>query len=251
MTSQIGTLLSAAQWRLEPIAKRFLVIGAVVPAVQEIVAARRIREAVSEATERARGDERMRLSRELHDGVGAALVGAILCISAASLTADEVGRNVLAAIEQDLIAVAHELRGLIDGLRPPVLQELGLVGAVLRHANLLEAGAGLRIDVIAGPGLDELPRAVEHTAHRIVGEALTNAARHAGARRCEVTLRRSDDALRLTVSDDGRGLTDAGRPGIGISAMRQRAAELGGRCEWHPRPAGGTLVDCRLPLSSR
>ena len=241
--------------RAEPVATR----GYALPVVREIhpVPDAVLRQAMDargaspEVLERARADERTRLYRELHDGVAAGLVGAILTAGAAHTAAAADHRTLLAGIEQDLIEVARELRVLIDGLRPPLLDELGVVGAIRRHAGRLEAGSGLRIDVIAGPGLVALPGAVEHAAHRIAAEAVTNAARHAGATRCEVTLERAGDTLLLTVADDGSGLPAAPREGVGLTSMRERAAELAGRCEWRERPGGGTLVHARLPLAAR
>ncbi len=204
-----------------------------------------------DAIEHARADERTRLYRELHDGVGAGLVGTILSVGAAQAAPAGTLRTVLAELERDLVEVARELRGVIDDLRPPALEELGLVGAVRRHAERLHSGTGLRVDIVTGPGIAALPNTVERAAHRIAGEALTNAARHAAASRCEVRIERTDDSLYLTVADDGRGMPAVARENVGRRSMRERAAELGGRCEWRERPGGGTVVDVRLPLASR
>jgi two-component system, NarL family, sensor kinase len=201
----------------------------------------------------AREEERGRLGRELHDGVGAALAAAVMTVGAARAGAGSGARGLLESLERDLLEVGRELRLVIDGLRPPALDELGLAGALRRHAARLAAGAGPRVTVREDPvvAAEPPPAWVELAAYRIACEALTNAARHARATRCEVTLARQGGVLRLTVCDDGVGLPAVRRDGVGLAAMRARAAELGGRCDWHPRPGGGTMVDCRLPLGER
>ena len=86
-------------------------------------------------------------------------------------------------------------------------------------------------------------------AYRIAGEALTNAARHAGARSCEVRIVLDEGALRLDVTDDGRGIGEDRGTGVGLGSMRERAEELGGTCAVGPAPGGGTRVSARLPCS--
>ena len=105
------------------------------------------------------------------------------------------------------------------------------------------------MDVHAEGDLDRLPAAVEVAAYRIAAEAITNAARHGAARTCSVRLS-LNGALDLEVVDDGTGITDAARAGVGLSSMRERAAELGGSCEVGPAPGGGTRVRARLPVAT-
>jgi signal transduction histidine kinase len=205
-----------------------------------------------EQIDRVRQQERRRLSRELHDGVGAALAGVIMVVGAAQAGVSPGVSELLAGVERDLVEVARELRSLIEDLRPPALQELGLTGAVRRHAGRLAAGSRVTIAVHEEPelGAEWVPASVEHAAYRIVTEALTNVGRHARATRCEVTLAREDGALHVTVCDDGIGLPALHRDGVGLAAIRERAAELDGRCEWHARPGGGTRLECHLPLTA-
>jgi two-component system NarL family sensor kinase len=131
-----------------------------------------------------------------------------------------------------------DVRRLVEGLRPPALDELGLAGACAQAVGRLTAGAaaGLSVSVAASDDLPALPAAVEVAAYRIVVEAVTNTVRHAGARRCQVSmamgagLAASPAVLALAVTDDGTGLPPAGHdgPGHGLAIMRERAEELGG-----------------------
>ncbi len=161
------------------------------------------------------------------------------------------GRELLSTVESDLVDAARELRVVIDDLRPPALEELGLVEAVRRRLDRLAAGSGVAITLATGPGLAPLPRMIEHAVLRIVSEAASNAIRHGSARRCHVTLAREDDVVEISVSDDGRGFTGVPPEGHGLRSMRERAAELGGSCEWRSAPAAGTRVESRLPVRRR
>jgi len=208
---------------------------------------------LSAAAARARENERQRLSRELHDGVGAGLAGIILVVGAARDRVAPGARQLLAGVERDLVELARELRLVIDDLRPPALDELGLIGALRRHAGRLEAAYDQRITLRADDAVEvsPLPARVQLAAYRIATEALTNAARHAGGTYCHVVLARDECALQITVCDDGIGLPAASGCGVGLGAMRERARELGGRCEWHTDPGPGTRMYCRLPLAPR
>ena len=142
-------------------------------------------------------------------------------------------------------------------LRPPALDELGLVGAIFECAAPYrpwrgapdgeDGDGGLRVVVEAPERLPPLPAAVEVAAYRIVQEALSNVVRHAQAHTCVIRLAMGD-ALHVEVADDGVGLPAARRVGIGLTSMRERAAELGGTCLVAALPTGGTRVVARLPL---
>ncbi|MDX6485377.1 MAG: hypothetical protein QOF43_530, partial [Gaiellaceae bacterium] len=197
----------------------------------------------------AREEERLRLRRDLHDGLGPTLAALVFKVG---LIRDSV-RVDPARSERLLIELGREtkdaiadIRTLVYALRPPALDELGLVGAVREQAALLAETAGLDI-VVESPELPELPPAVEVAAYRIVIEALTNASRHANASRCDVDLRLAD-GLELDISDDGVGLADDCRPGVGLRSMRERAYELGGRFDTGRSPAGGTTIHASLPV---
>jgi signal transduction histidine kinase len=140
-----------------------------------------------------------------------------------------------------------EIRRLVYALRPPALDQLGLVSALREYAAHQMGSAGLQVTVEASDPLPPLPAAVEVAAYRIALEALTNVVRHADARRCWLRLY-VEDALYLEIEDDGRGMDPAARHGVGLASMRERAEELGGVCRVELRTGGGTVVWARLPV---
>jgi signal transduction histidine kinase len=199
----------------------------------------------------AREEERRRLRRDLHDGFGPQLAGVALQLDAAENLArrdpDRAGELIVRARDETQAAVAA-MRRLVYGLRPPSLDERGLVDAVREQAARL-ASNGLEITVHGENDLPELPAAAEVAAYRIAVEAINNVVRHAGANRCEVSFR-AGEMLEIEVADDGRGMAPDIPAGVGVSSMRERARELGGACEISQRAAGGTLVQAMIPLAS-
>jgi signal transduction histidine kinase len=199
----------------------------------------------------AREEERRRLRRDLHDGLGPTLAGIALGLDVAGNTlADDPdgARAVLRELKAETAASIGDVRRLVNDLRPPALDEFGLTAALRQHADRVSVRDGhLAVTVNAPPHLRALPAAVEVAAYRIAMEAVTNAARHASARQCQLRLT-LDDTLEVEVCDDGVGLPTARREGVGLAAMRERAAELGGTCLIEGRPGGGTRVLARLPL---
>ncbi len=202
-----------------------------------------------------REEERRRLRRDIHDGLGPAL--------AATGFQLEVARRMLAdhpetasAILEDLCrsqrVVVHDVAGLVDGLRPPVLDQLGLLGALRAHAETVSGdaakGPALLVTVDGAGDVEPLPAAVEVAAYRVVLEALTNVVRHASASESEVRIWREDDSLVVQVDDNGRGLPKVYRAGVGLSSMRERAIELGGSCTIVRLPDGGSRVRAEFPL---
>jgi signal transduction histidine kinase len=212
----------------------------------------------------AREEERRRLRRDLHDGVGPTLAGAVFQLEAGAhlLAADpDRAAELLAKVKTDLKGTIAEVRRLVDGLRPPALDELGLMPAIRQHGARLTGVNGaasgplatVAIEVLAPSAIPQLPAAVEVAVYRIATEAMTNVHRHAQARRCTVELRYSDvlnnDVLELEVRDDGRGTAGARPDGFGQRSIRERAAELGGSCEIESGPDSGTRVFVRLPIA--
>ncbi len=199
----------------------------------------------------AREEERRRLRRDLHDGLGPVLTGISFQADAAGnlLTSDPSrAAQLLVALRSAATEAIDDVRRLVHDLRPPALDELGLVGALRQHADQLGAGAPA-VDVHAPDDLPPLPAAVEVAAYRIGAEALNNAVRHAGAGHVELRIT-VEDALELDVRDDGRtDGADAGwTPGVGLTSMTERAAELGGTVRLTPGGDGGRVV-ARLPLA--
>lgn len=198
----------------------------------------------------AREEERRRLRRDLHDGLGPTLAGIGLGLEVASASADaDVVRRLLAELKAEASTAVLDVRRLVEDLRPPALDELGLVGALRRHADRISARDGTEVVVHAPRPLTGLPAAIEVAAYRIALEAMTNALRHGVPSHCALTLD-LDDALHLEVTDNGSGLPASPRPGVGLSAMRERAAELGGTCTITPAAGGGTTVRALLPVPS-
>lgn len=198
----------------------------------------------------AREEERRRLHRELHDGLGPTLAGLALQLGVASRGSEEQPartRTLLEGAKREVELLIPTIRQLVDGLRPPALDEVGLIDA-LRQRGAALASDQLSVEVGASEPLPVLPAATEVAAYRIITEAMTNVARHASARRCrvEVTL---NDGLELLITDDGIGLTSGHHVGIGLASMRERAAELGGYCITETAATGGTCVRAHLPLS--
>jgi signal transduction histidine kinase len=197
----------------------------------------------------AREEERRRLRRDLHDGLGPQLAAQTLKVgSARSLYPRDpaAADALLSELEADMETALSDVRRLVYNLRPPALDELGLVGAI-REAAAQYGRNGLNVSVDTPELLPALPAAVEVAAYRIVQEALTNVVRHARARNCGVRLL-IDDELRLEISDDGVGLSVDRTAGVGLSSMRERAAELGGECSAEVSPTGGTRILARLSL---
>jgi signal transduction histidine kinase len=198
----------------------------------------------------AREEERRRLRRDLHDGLGPSLGAVVLRIDTArNLAATDPAEadRLLRSARTDVAAALADVRRLVHDLRPPALDDLGLVGAVRQQAERLLV-PGVSAEVVAGAGADDLPAAVEVAAYRIASEALANVARHAAASTCRVELaRRPDGALVVTVTDDGRGIAPGAPAGVGLASLRERAAELGGRCTVECPATGGTVVRAVLP----
>ena len=211
----------------------------------------------------AREEERRRLRRDLHDGIGAQL--AALSIQAGvlhKLISQDPSSAKVAAIEMqsELRAGVADIRRLVHGLRPPALDDLGLVTALRQRVaqyaigdhftetvGTSTASKSLEAVVEAPPTLPDLPAAVEVAVYRIVEEALTNVVRHASARRVVIRLTIEDD-LELMIVDDGVGIMPGQPKGVGLTSMRERALELGGTFAFDAPSSGGTRLRVRLPL---
>jgi signal transduction histidine kinase len=194
-------------------------------------------------------EERRRLRRDIHDGVGPTLAGIALGVeSAERAVARDPARAtaLLSDVRTDVSALVDDVRRVVDGLRPPLLDEIGLVGAFEQLARSFDTRGSCRVQLSAGP-LPALPAAVEVAAWHIGAEAVTNAARHAAARHTEVSLSVTDDVLVLRVCDDGHGGAGARPGGTGLASMRDRADEVGGTIEVASDPSG-TSVTTRLPI---
>nr|BFE88531.1 hypothetical protein GCM10020093_111320 [Planobispora longispora] len=200
----------------------------------------------------AREEERRRLRRDLHDGLGHALTDMAMSINMAKISlrsAPASADRLLLDLRTGMDSVSQEIKELVYGLRPPTLDELGLTAAVQALAD--DSGPSVRVQPEGN--LSDLPAAVEVAAYRIIQEALTNIRKHARARTCAVSLRRERSALTLRIADDGCGLPERARSGIGLISMRERASELGGTCVVGPAAAAArpSRRSCRWPRPRR
>ena len=208
----------------------------------------------------SREEERRRLRREIHDGLGAQLAALIMQAGSArtKLQSDpELADQELEALRGELRSAIAEVRRLVQGLRPPALDELGLVGALearLSHfdrSGLDDDALPLRIAFENGDDLSGLSAATEVAAYRIVDEAITNIVKHAQATEARVAIHLREANLSIEIVDNGIGISeeDATSNGIGLHTMRERAFELGGRCQIGPSPGRiGTRVSVLIPV---
>jgi signal transduction histidine kinase len=197
----------------------------------------------------AREEERRRLRRDLHDGLGPALAGITLKLDAARnlLTSDPSAANALLIdLKKQTQAALTDIRRLVYELRPPTLDELGLVQALREQAEQYLQD-GLRITLDAPEPFPPLPAAVEVATYRIMQEAVTNVVRHAQADTCTIRFA-LNQGLDIEICDDGCGIPVGQRAGVGLTSMRERAAELAGICEIEAMATRGTRLHVRLPL---
>jgi signal transduction histidine kinase len=198
----------------------------------------------------AREEERKRLRRDLHDGVGPQLAALTLKLETTRnlLSHDPKTAALMEELSERTRATVSDVRRSVHALRPPALDELGLVPA-LREGAAQYSQNGLHISMEAPESLPPLPAAVEVATYHIAQEAMTNVVRHAGASNCSmrITLVEQAGVLHLEVEDDGRGVGEDHKAGVGTHSMRERAEELGGRCTIEALPQRGTLVSAQLP----
>ncbi len=204
----------------------------------------------------AQEEERRRIARELHDGVGPALASLNVRLRTAGkllerdqhLTAQEIEE--LADLAQ---ANIQDIRRLIHDLRPAALDELGLVPALREYMARYQEEQGLEVALSLPESDERLPAPVETALFRIVQEALANVAKHAQARRVEVTMTRDPGGVTLCIADDGQGFDpQPPRPGthLGLWSMRERVVQLGGRFEVESAPGRGTVLVMRVPIQA-
>jgi len=203
----------------------------------------------------AREEERRRLRRDLHDGLGPTLAGLTLGLDTARArcTPNQPElQELLGRLKTETQRAVTDVRRIVYGLRPPALDEFGLVGSLREEVVRLRSEAPALTVTLEAPdeGLADLPAAVEVACYRIVTEALTNVTRHAHATRCSVRIHLDHD-LCVDVRDDGVGLPEGWRTGVGIASMRERVTELGGRLAIEPCLPHGTRITACLPIQEQ
>jgi len=203
----------------------------------------------------AREQERRRIRREIHDGIGPLLAAALLWTETAmdlpsgSPSQKETLRK-LYELQQGALT---DIRSLVEGLRPSALDHGGLISALQRHAEqsaIIATKSSPSVGFRVSGDLATLPAAVEIAAYRIAQEAMSNAMKHGRARHITVSMIRGDDDLTIRIDDDGFGFGSDIRPtGIGLTSIKERAAELGGCWMYEHLPGGGARVEVRLPIA--
>ncbi len=251
---RVGQLVAAPRQRgesfneservlLENVARQ---AGAVAHTVRLMADLRRSRQRLVTARE----EERRRLRRDLHDGLGPHLASMGLTMDAIARLMDSnpaTASDLLKELKTQSQDAVQEIRRLVHDLRPPALDDLGLTAA-LREMAARFSQSGVQFTIAAPEPMPPLPAAVEVAAFRIAQEGMTNVVRHARAHTCRVTLALEQDCLCVTVEDDGRGLPGDLKMGVGLRSMQERVAELEGRFSVGSSSAGGALVQAHLPI---
>ena len=197
-----------------------------------------------------REEERRRLRRDLHDGLGPVLAAMSFRLDAIHNLADQdtqKTKHIAGELKDQVQSSLAEVRRIAYNLRPPALDELGLIGALREHLTVLEDANPPQFMFDAPANTFSLPAAVEVAAYRITLEAITNVQRHANATMCQVTVKLNDTNLQIAVIDNGKGITNNLRSGVGLNTMRERTEELGGHFII-TNQGYGTRVEANLPL---
>jgi signal transduction histidine kinase len=221
---------------------------------------RRLAESRSQLLQRvisAQEDEQRRIARDLHDEIGQGLTSLLVGLRTLEESKTfETAKQRAGELRQIGGRVHDEIRRLARGLRPSVLDDLGLAEAVARYAEDYEQTHGIAVSVsLPDRSAARLPEAVETALFRVTQEALTNVVKHAGARHVDLVVARDRSCVRLRVSDDGRGFDPgavlrgpAGGRSFGLTNMAERAALLDGVLAVESRAGGGTTLTLEIPM---
>jgi two-component system sensor histidine kinase UhpB len=193
--------------------------------------------------------ERRRVATELHDEVGQTMTGVLMQLERLQEGLSEQPRSDLLEVQEAVRAAVTEVARLAHELRPSLLDHLGLISALTELSRTFTRRTGIHVECALDQGTPALDSEVELAVYRIVQESLTNVARHANARRVELTLRRTSHHVRVEVVDDGRGLPAEATGGAGLPGMRERALLIGGNLTIATSPSGGVQVRLDLPAA--
>lgn len=208
---------------------------------------------------KAQEEERRRIARELHDETSQSLTGLIIGIKMVEETVPESLpelRERLANINDLAHQTLNEVHNMAVRLRPSILDDLGLAAALRSYAKEFSENTGIPVDMQLLALTERLSPELETVLYRVVQEALTNVARHSGATRCRVTLRRKEQCVQGMIEDNGKGfdpeqamMSKSGR-GLGLHGMKERIELVGGNLEFESRPGEGTSIFIEVPLKS-
>ena len=205
---------------------------------------------------RASEEERQRIARELHDDTAQHLAALLMRLRLMERdTPDESWRLRMGELRESLASCADGVRRIARGLRPPELEDAGVVAALRAHLRAVRDGTELEVDFDADPVDEILDMDAKLVLYRVVQEAVSNVVRHAGASRVSVRVERTADVVVGEVRDEGRGFTSGAPPmdggsGLGLMGMQERAGMVGGRVRIESEPGEGTTVRVELPGST-
>ena len=200
----------------------------------------------------AREEERRRLRRELHDGLGPTLASLLQRVDKIRLLIGndpQLAVQMAEELKSQVREAIAEIRRMSYSLRPPTLDEFGLVTALREQIIQLQSETGLHISLDSPAELPSLPAAVEVAVYRVALEGVINVIRHAQAGNCAVSMTVDTDHLCLGIRDDGKGLPASYKAGVGMLSMRERVEELGGEFQIKSFPDHGTYIHARFPLA--
>jgi PAS domain S-box-containing protein len=226
----------------------------VIATVRDVTQRKRLRDFGAAALHAAEA-ERKRIARELHDDTAQRISALLLRLRVVEREAANRGVQLgLEGFRDELAACAEGVRRIARGLRPPELEDAGIVAALRAHARGLRDGTGVAVDVVADPIDELLDQHGRLALYRIVQEALANVVRHSGASSARVSVTRDDEVVVVQVSDDGRGFAPGAVSqtlggGLGLIGMQERAAGVGGRVEVESALGGGTQVTVVIPIT--
>ena len=210
---------------------------------------------LSQQLVKAQEEERKSISRELHDQVGQMLTALRMELADLEQLREGPGEKFQAGVretKQLAEQAMHVVRDLAMGLRPSMLDDLGLAPAVQWQAREFSRRSGVPVDLEMDGGLDRLPDSHRTCVYRVVQEALTNCARHAHAKSVRVAIHGSESRISLTIQDDGVGFAPENRSsGLGLIGIEERVRELGGSLAIFSQPQKGTLIRIGIPLPPR
>jgi signal transduction histidine kinase len=196
-----------------------------------------------------REEERRRIRRDLHDGLGPQLASQILTLEAMDKLLDsdpDAARSLLQNLKSQSSTAIEDVRRLIYGLRPPALDDLGLIEALRQEIHQFPEPPEVKLAV--PDNLPPLSAAIELAIYRIVQEAVNNIVKHANASHCTVTIKISSAQINVHVADDGGGIGGRIKKGIGMQSMRERAEELGGDFDVRSQSNSGTIITVSIPM---
>lgn len=243
--------VSARRWDENLSASDLIVLHNLAQQVGIALYAAQLTEDLQHAREKlviTREEERRRIRNDLHDGLAPTLSSMQLQLGAIRkmvLQNPEQAEAMISDLREDMRNTTAEIRQLVYDLRPPMLDELGLIGA-MRNSEF--QSSDVRREVYAPDPMPQLPAAVEVAVYRIASEALHNVIKHAQATACEVRIDVDGGCLTLKVIDNGKGFSGDIQAGVGLSSMKERADELGGSLVIRSNEPSGTCVVARIPI---